>query len=380
MPVRVEKILQNEKLQKEDIVRLLSQKGTDNSLLFNKALEVKTINVGRKVYFRGLIEYSNRCSKNCYYCGIRSHNTRHERYQLTDEEVIEAALYAYRNRFASIVIQSGENSNQKFIGTIEKLLRDIKRLTNHELHVTLSLGEQQEETYMRWFDAGAHRYLLRIETSSRDLYKKLHPEDKFHDYNKRLEALGMLRKIGYQTGTGVMIGLPFQTVGDLADDLLFFRKFDVDMVGMGPYIEHKETPLYQYRDQLPSLQERLELSLKMVAILRIMMPNINIAATTAMQTIDQEGREKALLAGANVMMPNLTPIKYKQSYLLYAGKPGLADDAEESKESMEENIRLAGDMISYGEWGDSKHYQLRRTKDEGRRTKICNDDNNGNDA
>lgn len=364
MPVRVEKILQNEKLQKEDIVRLLSQKGTDNSLLFNKALEVKTINVGRKVYFRGLIEYSNRCSKNCYYCGIRSHNTRHERYQLTDEEVIEAALYAYRNRFASIVIQSGENSNQKFIGTIEKLLRDIKRLTNHELHVTLSLGEQQEETYMRWFDAGAHRYLLRIETSSRDLYKKLHPEDKFHDYNKRLEVLGMLRKIGYQTGTGVMIGLPFQTVGDLADDLLFFRKFDVDMVGMGPYIEHKETPLYQYRDQLPSLQERLELSLKMVAILRIMMPNINIAATTAMQTIDQEGREKALLAGANVMMPNLTPIKYKQSYLLYAGKPGLADDAEESKESMEENIRLAGDMISYGEWGDSKHYQLRRTKDE----------------
>ncbi|NQV02464.1 MAG: [FeFe] hydrogenase H-cluster radical SAM maturase HydE [Bacteroidia bacterium] len=357
----VEKILEKEELQKEDIITLLGLRTPGSSYLFQRALEMKAKTVGRRVYFRGLIEYSNRCSKNCYYCGIRLHNTRHQRYQLADEEVIEAALYAHRNLFASIVIQSGESGNQKFITTIEKLLLEIGRLTNHELHVTLSLGEQQEETYRSWFEAGAHRYLLRIEASNRDLYKKLHPADKIHSYDKRLEALETLKKVGFQTGTGVMIGLPFQTVEDLADDLLFFREFEIDMVGMGPYIEHEETPLFQYRNQLPSLQERLELSLNMVAILRIMMPDINIAATTAMQTIDQHGRERALLAGANVMMPNLTPIKYKQGYLLYKDKPGLEDDAEESKEAMEENIRLAGETIGYGEWGDSKHYVGRVT-------------------
>lgn len=361
MQVPVDKILQKEKLQKEDITQLLAKQSPANSFLLNRALEVKTNTVGRKVFLRGLIEYSNICSKNCYYCGIRSQNTSCKRYQLTDEEVLKAALYAYHNRFASIVIQSGENSNPYFISTIEKLLREIGQQTNHKLHVTLSLGEQQEETYRRWLEAGAHRYLLRIETSNPDLYRKLHPKGKIHNFAKRLEALNILRKVGYQTGTGVMIGLPFQTVEELADDLLFFREIDIDMVGMGPYIEHQETPLYQYRHQLPSLQERLDLSLNMVALLRIMMPDINIAATTAMQTIDPNGREYALLAGANVMMPNLTPLKYKQNYLLYHAKPVLEDDAEESKEVMEANIRQAGDAIGYGEWGDSKHFELRTT-------------------
>ncbi|MBL7138476.1 MAG: [FeFe] hydrogenase H-cluster radical SAM maturase HydE, partial [Bacteroidales bacterium] len=277
MPEPVEKILQKKEIQAKDIIPLLGLRPPNSSKLFERALEVKTETVGRKVYFRGLIEYSNRCFKNCYYCGIRSHNTRYLRYQLTDEEVIEAAVYAYRNRFASIVLQSGEDSTQKFITTIERLLREITGRTNHELHITLSLGEQQEETYRRWFDAGAHRYLLRIETSNRNLYQKLHPEDQFHDYDKRLEALQTLRRLGYQTGTGVMIGLPFQTMEDLADDLLFFKAVDIDMVGMGPYIEHEDTPLFQYRHQLLSLQERLELSLNMVAVLRIMMRDINIA-------------------------------------------------------------------------------------------------------
>jgi biotin synthase len=158
-------------------------------------------------------------------------------------------------------------------------------------------------------------------------------------------------------GTGVMIGLPFQKIEDLADDLIFFREFDIDMVGMGPYIEHRDTPLYFYKEELLPLKERLLLSLKMVAILRIMMKDINIAATTAMQTIDPRGREKALLAGANVMMPNITPIRYKQSYLLYNNKPGTEDDAEEGKIVMEQNIRNAGDDIGYGEWGDPKHFR-----------------------
>ncbi|MFC2102539.1 [FeFe] hydrogenase H-cluster radical SAM maturase HydE [Bacteroidota bacterium] len=356
-----EKIFQKDILQRDEIIALLQLKPPFNSILFNKALDVKRHAVGNRVYFRGLIEYSNRCQKNCFYCGIRSHNTYQKRYQLTDKEVIEAALYAYKNRFGSIVIQSGERSNQPFAQTIERLLSEIAYQTNGELHVTLSLGEQTEETYRRWLEAGAHRYLLRIETSDRDLYKKLHPADKLHDYDRRIEALNTLREIGYQVGTGVMIGLPFQTIDNLADDLIFFREIDIDMVGMGPYIEHKETPLFDYRDQLIPIGERLELSLNMVATLRIMMKEINIAATTAMQTIDPQGRERALLAGANVMMPNLTPIKYKQNYLLYNHKQGVDDDAEETKEAMEENIRQAGETIAYGEWGDSKHYDLRRT-------------------
>jgi len=364
----VEKILQKVDLGKEDLITLIRLGLDESRLLFETAWKAKQASVGNTVYFRGLIEYSNRCTKNCYYCGIRRHNTRYKRYRLTDLEVIEAANYAYRNQFGSIVIQSGENSDRQFIETIEHLLWEINRLTNHALHITLSLGEQNEKTYRRWFEAGAHRYLLRIETSNPQLYRKLHPSDYRHVYERRLEALQTLRSIGYQTGTGVMIGLPFQTTEDLANDLLFFHTVDIDMVGMGPYIEHAETPLYHYRDQFLPLRERLELSLKMVAILRILMPDINIAATTAMQTIDPHGRERALLAGANVMMPNLTPARYKQSYLLYNDKPGIEDDAEESKEAMEENIRLTGHVIGFGEYGDSAHF-LRRTKEEGRRTR-----------
>jgi len=356
-------IIEKEHFTKEDLLILLSLQGEDLQMLYDKALAVKAQYVGRKVYFRGLIEYSNLCSKNCYYCGIRCRNKKYARYTLTDEEVIEAALYAHRNRFASIVIQSGEQTGNKFTDAIERLLKEISRLTNKELHITLSLGEQSEETYRRWLEAGAQRYLLRIEVSNPGLYKKLHPGDNHHLCSERLGKLHILRKTGYMVGTGVMIGLPFQTIGDLADDLVFFRDLDVDMVGMGPYIEHEDTPLYEYRDLLLPLEERLELSLKMVAILRIMMKDINIAATTAMQTINPHGRERALLAGANVMMPNLTPLKYKKGYLLYKNKPGMQDDAERTKVVMEQNILAAGDEIGYGEWGDPRHYQ-RRVKSE----------------
>jgi len=357
MVKRVWEILEKEAFEKADLVELLGLEGEDAQELFDKALEVKTKYVGRKVWFRGLIEYSNYCTKDCFYCGIRKGNQRYQRYELSEEEVIEAALFAYRNRFGSIVIQSGERNNPRFVDTIEYLLKEISRLTNRELHVTLSLGEQSEETYLRWKEAGAHRYLLRIEVSNPELYKKIHPSDDLHAWEKRIDGLKLLRKTGYMVGTGVMIGLPFQTLSDLADDLLFFRDFDVDMIGMGPYIEHEDTPLFQYRDQLLPLTERLELSLKMVAIIRIMMKDINIAATTAMQTIDPRGRERALLAGANVMMPNLTPPKYKENYLLYKDKPGIADDAVQTLQSMEANIRAAGDEIGYGEWGDPRHFK-----------------------
>jgi len=360
MPDTIKKLLEKDIFTHEDLTTLLSSDIEGRNLIYKKAAEVKKKYVGNKVYFRGLIEYSNRCAKNCFYCGIRNGNTNVNRYTLTDKEVLNAAQYAYENNFASIVIQSGERFDKRFVEKISNLLENIKQLSKGALGVTLSLGEQSYETYKQWFDAGAHRYLLRIETSDRALYKKLHPNDKQHDFDLRLNALSHLKKASYQVGTGVMVGLPFQTIGNLANDLLFFKELDIDMAGLGPYIEHEQTPLYSERQNLMSKTERFDLSMKMIALLRIMMKDINIAATTAMQAIDPIGREKALKVGANVIMPNLTPTKYRENYQLYEDKPCMDEEAEECKNCLEARIKISGDTIGYGEWGDSLHYKKRK--------------------
>ncbi len=358
----IDEILKKENFTKEDLVILLNSDEEGRKKIFEKAAEVKKTYVGNKVYFRGLIEFSNICSKNCYYCGIRAGNNKLIRYFVTEEEVLNAVKYAYDEGYASLVIQSGEQNTKVFTETIYNLLMKINGITDNKMGVTLSLGEQSEETYLRWKEAGARRYLLRIETSSRELYSKLHPNDKHHDYDERLNALKLLRKTGYQVGTGVMIGLPFQTIEDLADDLLFFKEFDIDMAGMGPYIEHEDTPLFQYKDLLMPKEERFILSLKMVALLRIMMKDINIAATTAMQTLDKMGREKAIKVGSNVIMPNLTPVKYRENYLLYEDKPRIDEEASECKNCLEARIHIAGDEIGYNEHGDSIHFKNRNKK------------------
>jgi biotin synthase len=358
----IQELLNKNLLEKDDLVELLNTGEEDRKLIYQKAAEVKAAYVGRKVYFRGLVEYSNRCKKNCFYCGVRAGNQELHRYELSEEEVLEAAKFAFENQYASMVIQSGERSDKAFIRKIGNMLVKIKELSDGKLGVTLSLGEQTEDTYRYWNECGAHRYLLRIETSNRDLYKRLHPDNMLHSYDKRIEALHFLRNTGYQVGTGVMIGLPFQTIEHLAEDLIFFRDLDVDMAGMGPYIEHENTPLYQYKDQLLPRIERFNLSLKMVALLRIIMKDINIAATTAMQAIDPQGREKALLAGANVIMPNLTPVKYRGNYKLYEDKPCIDEEADDCRNCLEIRIKMAGDSIGYNEWGDSKHFIERKQK------------------
>jgi biotin synthase len=205
-------------------------------------------------------------------------------------------------------------------------------------------------------NAGAHRYLLRIETSNRELYYKLHPGDDRHSFDTRLSAILQLRAEGYQVGTGVMIGLPFQTIEHLAGDLLFFQSLDIDMVGMGPYLEHSQTPLYQYHHLLLPSEKRLELTLKMVAVQRFLMPDLNIAATTALQVLHPEGREMAVLAGANIIMPNMTLPEHRPDYLIYEHKPGVDDDAGISKSKLEQTLHNAGITIGYGEWGDSRHF------------------------
>lgn len=344
----------------ESITRLLLYEGSAARKLWEQAQQTRLKTIGPNVYYRGLIEYSNRCTKNCYYCGVRCANREIGRYTMKDEEVLEAARQAYEKKFGSLVIQSGERSDKAFVAKIADLLREIKKRFDGCLRVTLSLGEQTESTYRLWHECGAHRYLLRIEASNTGLYARLHPDDNLHGYNRRLEALALLKKTGYQTGTGVMIGLPFQKISDLAEDLLFIRDHDIDMVGMGPYIEHHATPLYKFRNQLLPAERRLELSVNMVALLRLMMPDINIAATTAMQTLHPSGREMALKAGANVMMPNLTPLKYREGYLLYENKPNLHEENEKSLESLRQSIENCGLHLALGEWGDSKHYRERQ--------------------
>ena len=343
-------------LSKEEIKTLLSAEGEDKKKLFDRALQVKLEHLDNYVHLRGLIEYSNICTKSCLYCGVRSKNPNFSRYQLTDEEVIECAKLAHELGYGSVALQSGERSDKDFTDKITHLVKEIKKIDNGKLGITLSLGEQTEEVYREWFEAGAHRYLLRIEASNENLYYKIHPHDEKHDFKKRLNCIDTLLKLGYQTGTGVMVGLPFQTLDDLADDLLFFKQKDVAMVGMGPFIPHPDTPLWPYRDQIPSAEERMELTLKMIAILRLMMPEINMVAATANQTVDPMGREKAIAVGANVIMPNLTPNEFRENYLIYPDKACVKDKPDECHSCLDMRLAAIGHKVLYNAWGDSKAF------------------------
>ena len=321
--------------------------------LREEAYRVKVDTIGPEVYLRGLIEISNICVKDCLYCGIRR-DISCPRYELSEEEVLSAARTAAGRRFGSVVIQGGERTDAAFIRKITRLLKAIKEIDTGDdppLGITLSLGEQSREVYEEWFDAGAHRYLLRIEASNPDLYRKIHPED--HSYDRRLQALYDLKEIGYQAGTGAMIGIPFQTAEDLADDLLFYKQFDAPMVGMGPYNPHPQTPLTLSGAPYPSAERRFALGLKMIALLRLLMPDINIAAATALEVLDPRGREKGLLSGANVFMPNVTPREQLVKYNLFDRKTSLPDGPA----ALEHGLSDSRIVIGYGRWGDSKHFR-----------------------
>ena len=353
-------ILEYEDFSRDNLVTLLKADGEEKQLIFSKAASVKDKYIGNKVWFRGLIEFSNVCGKDCLYCGIRKGNKNLTRYNLSDDEILAAAKYAFENRFGSIALQSGEIESPAFVNRIDNLLHRIKEFSGGALGITLSLGEHEPDVYRRWFEAGAHRYLLRIEATNPGLYSKIHPENSNHNFERRLSCLKSIRDTGYQTGTGVMVGLPFQSYEDLAGDLQFMREFDIDMCGLGPYIEHADTPLaYSTKGILP-LQERFELTLKMIAIMRIMMKDINIVAATALQAIDPLGREKAVRTGANIIMPNITPGRYRDSYKLYDNKPCTDDSTEECQGCLEARMGLAGATIIYDDWGDSQHFSKRR--------------------
>ncbi|MBO5919712.1 MAG: [FeFe] hydrogenase H-cluster radical SAM maturase HydE [Bacteroidales bacterium] len=375
--------------------------------LQQEAYALKLQHRGLQVYFRGLIEISNRCGKNCLYCGIRAGNAQVCRYEMSDEQVLREAQFALDAGYGSVAIQGGERSDSEFIEKITRLVWQIRHLQKggnpesvmqlasekastlplNNLGITLSLGEQPQEVYREWKKAGVTRYLLRIETSNKELYEKIHPgfaltgnnakDAANHSMLRRLQALADLKSENYLLGSGVMIGLPFQTYEHLQEDLQFLKNLGVDMVGMGPYIPHYDTPLGQivshWRTGTPlpdnlkelasqprgdfwnmSNSELLEVSLQMVARLRILLPDINIAATTALQVLDPMGREQALLHGANVIMPNMTETQLRGNYSLYQGKQGVEDDAVSTRDKLLENLSGLGISVGWDERGDRR--------------------------
>lgn len=358
----LQSVLHKPSLTRGDIIYLLSlTEEADLQALYDRAYAVKAANVGKVVYYRGLIEFSNRCIKNCLYCGIRRDNDEVRRFDTERDDILAMAKWTYDNRYGSLTLQSGERQDEAFISYIEGLVRDIKALSHGELGITLCVGEQTEETYRRWFEAGAHRYLLRIETSNPALYAKIHPQDVHHDWQVRKHCLETLRAVGYQVGTGDMIGLPGQTIDDLADDILFYRTMDIDMIGMGPYVVHHHTPLGQYvvsqgLDSDEEKRRRLQLGLKMIAVTRLLLPDVNIASTTALQALHPLGREMGLKAGANVVMPIVTVPKFRSQYLLYDNKPCVDDTPGQCKDCLAARIASVGDVVGLGKWGDSPHF------------------------
>jgi biotin synthase len=326
----------------------------DATELFNAAYQVKLRHIGKRVSLRGLIELGNHCVKDCLYCGIRKSNHEVKRYRLAVDDVVRMAQWSYDHGYGSIVLQSGEIEAEENTVYIEQILNRIHQLFGERLGITLCLGEQTEAVYRRWFEAGAHRYLLRMETSSPERYAALHPPD--HSFERRKACVQLLKRIGYQTGSGVMISFPGQTLEDLAKDIEFFREMDLDMIGMGPYLPHRQTPLGRGIElSQKDSQGRLQLALKMIAVTRLYLHDVNIAATTALQALEDNGREQGLLAGANVIMPNVTDTEYRRHYQLYENKPCMDENSTQCRSCLNSRVVSIGEEIRWGERGDAPH-------------------------
>ncbi len=296
--------------------------------LWREADRIRKEHVGDEVHLRGLIEISNYCVRQCHYCGLRAGNRDLTRYRMTGEEILACALQARRLGYGTVVLQAGEDERL----TLEGVAATIGRIkTATELAVTLSLGERTVEELQAWRAAGADRYLLRFETSNLDLFRSLHPP-RARQKCSRMELVRRLAPLGYEVGSGVMIGIPGQTYQDLVEDLQQFRELDLDMIGVGPFIAHPTTPLADAQDarsenQVPATEL---MTYKMIALARLACPDANIPSTTALATLNRsEGRELGLQRGANVIMPNITPVEYRAYYEIYPGKACMSETAEE---------------------------------------------------
>ncbi len=324
-------------LQKHEFVQLLSTY-TDDDLKFaqNLARETALKYFGNKIYIRGLIEFTNICKQNCLYCGLRADNKNASRYRLTKDDIMECCREGYELGFRTFVMQGGEDPHFK-----DEIVCDIVKSIKTEFPdcaVTLSIGEKSKATYQAFFDAGADRYLLRHETANPEHYSRLHPENL--SLASRKECLFNLKDIGFQTGCGFMVGSPYQTFETLAEDLLFIHELQPQMVGIGPFVPHKDTPFSK------EPRGNLELTLFLLALVRIMQKNVLLPSTTALGTIHPQGREMGILSGANVVMPNLSPISVRKKYMLYDGKISTDEEAAEGVEALKERMRKIGYEIT----------------------------------
>jgi len=321
-----------EQLTKSEIIEILKD-DSQNEQLFAKADDIRRKYVGDEVHLRGLIEFSNICKRTCKYCGLRAENKNLDRYRISVEDIIFYAKKASEMGYKTIVLQSGED--EKFsCDVICKIVKEIKKF---DVAVTLSIGERSFDDYKAFKDAGADRYLIRIETTDRELYKKMHPH---MDFDNRVKCLEYIKTLGYEVGTGCLVGLPEQTTESLADDILFFKELDADMVGIGPFIAHPDTPLKD------SDNGSFTLALKVMALTRIMLPDINIPATTAMETLNPNGRIIALQSGANVVMPNVTSKEYRAKYEIYPNKICINENPSQCRGCIEGKIKSIGRTIA----------------------------------
>lgn len=327
-------------LTKSEIITLLKDEANQQSL-FDKADQTRKQYVGDEVHLRGLIEFSNICRNNCLYCGIRRGNANVCRYRMSEEEIIETARKAVHLGFQTIVMQSGEDM---YYDT-SRMCRIIEAIKKFDVALTLSIGERTYAEYKAFRSAGADRYLMRIETTDKALYHRLDPQ---MSWQQRYECLLVIKELGYELGSGIMVGLPEQSIESIAEDLLFLKELDVDMAGIGPFIPHPQTPLAKEKGGT------LNLALRTMAVMRLLLPDINIPATTAMESLAPDGRIQALKAGANVVMPNVNEGEYRKLYELYPNKICINDTPAHCRSCIGLKILSIGRTIGSGQGGHKK--------------------------
>lgn len=343
----VDKLYKTNELTAEEYKLLIDHRTPELSeYLFEKARTVRIEKYEHDVYLRGLIEFTNYCKNDCLYCGIRKSNPNADRYRLTKEQILDCCKTGYALGFRTFVLQGGDDGHYTDDRMVD-IIRSIKE-EYPDCAITLSIGEKSYESYKAFFKAGADRYLLRHETANTEHYGKLHPEKM--SLENRKQCLYALKEIGYQVGCGFMVGSPFQTTGCLVEDLLFIKELKPHMVGIGPFIPHHDTPFAGEKGGT------LELTLFLLALIRLTLPEVLLPATTALGTIDPKGRELGILAGANVVMPNLSPTNVRNKYLLYDNKICTGDEAAECRYCMERRIQSIGYNIAVSR-GDHKSIQ-----------------------
>ena len=332
----VDKLEAQNRLNREEWIQLIEGRTPKLAqYIFEKARKIRQAYYGTDVYIRGLIEFTNYCKNDCYYCGIRRSNSRAHRYRLSEEQILRCCHQGYTLGFRTFVLQGGEDgyfTDERMVGLVREIHKNYP-----DCAITLSIGERSYDSYLALFEAGADRYLLRHETWDEEHYRLLHPPALSAKH--RQQCLWDLKKIGYQIGTGYMVGSPFQTAGNLADDMLFLEKLNPQMVGIGPFIPHHDTP---FKDQAAGT---LELTLYMLGLIRLMLPKVLLPATTALGTIDEKGRELGILAGANVVMPNLSPENVRKDYLLYDNKICTGSEAAECRIDLENRMHAIGYQV-----------------------------------